>query len=120
MTFTPVIQSFSHQLDRDIITTSAVVKDLNQAKFVLSVLPNITVTTKLSMIYRATSNGWAPADFHKWCDHRGRTVTFYKSSKGFLAGGYTSVKWAGGSGDYIRDTEAFVFSLTNKMEVFKT
>ncbi len=69
----------------------------------LSKISGITATTKIARIYRASIDGWNVADFHKFCDSRGKTITFIKSTKGFVSGGFTSLSWTS-SGDYKNDS----------------
>ena len=44
------------------------------------------------LIYRASRDGWAAADFHTRCDYKGPTVTVITSGK-FIFGGYTEQQW---------------------------
>ena len=46
------------------------------------------------LIYRASRNGWAAANFHSFCDRKGPTVTVVKSGK-WIFGGYTEQHWEG-------------------------
>ena len=73
---------------------------------------------KASLIYRASRDGWTPADFHRSCDGRGRTVTFFQSSKGFVCAGYTSLPWRS-EGEAQTDKDAFLASLTKTMGVYR-
>ncbi len=77
---------------------------------------------KVSLLYRASRDGWDSKDFHNYCDDRGRTLSLYRSSKGYLSAGYASVVWTSGpkfGGNLVEDKQAFVFTLTNQMKVFK-
>ena len=49
-----------------------------------------------ALIYRASRDGWAAADFHSGCDHKGPTVTVVKSNGNYIFGGYTEqhIKYA--------------------------
>lgn len=44
------------------------------------------------LIYRASRDGWAAADFHSRCDYKGPTVTVIMSGKSIF-GGYTEQQW---------------------------
>ena len=44
------------------------------------------------LIYRASRDGWAAADFHSRCDYKGPTVTVIASGKSIF-GGYTERQW---------------------------
>ncbi|CDW77767.1 UNKNOWN [Stylonychia lemnae] len=63
------------------------------------------------LLYKATRDGFQPADFHRLCDNQGPTVSFIQSEHGEVFGGYTSVSWTS-ENKYSKDSEAFVFSLT--------
>ena len=45
-----------------------------------------------ALVYRASRNGWAAANFHCCCDNKGPTVTVVKSGN-YIFGGYTSQSW---------------------------
>ena len=44
------------------------------------------------LLYRASRNGWAAANFHSCCDNKGPTVTVVKSGN-YIFGGYTEEQW---------------------------
>ena len=44
------------------------------------------------LIYRASRDGWAAADFHSRCDYKGPTVTVIASGKSVF-GGFTEQQW---------------------------
>lgn len=72
---------------------------------------------KTILLYRASLNGWYPANFHQRCDNRGATVCLFKIKDGDCIGGYTKAKWTSpskwiSSGEWIRDDDAMVFNLT--------
>ena len=50
--------------------------------------PNATC----SLLYRASTNGSTPTDFHRCCDNKGPTLVLIKSGK-YIFGGYTSQSW---------------------------
>ena len=45
-----------------------------------------------ALLYRASRNGWAAANFHSCCDNKGPTVTVVKSGN-YIFGGYTDQSW---------------------------
>jgi len=48
------------------------------------------------------------------CDGKPNTLALIKSTTGYIFGGYTCVPWSSpGSGEYKRDSTAFLFTLTN-------
>ncbi len=70
---------------------------------------------KYELIFNGTEYGCSAITFHKKCDGQGPTVTFAKSAEfGRVFGGYTSKSWNSSiSGDYQKDQNAFIFSLSN-------
>lgn len=54
---------------------------------------NGTLTSKSSLIYRASRNGWAAANFHSCCDRKRPTVTIIRSTNSYIFGGYTEQQW---------------------------
>ena len=48
-----------------------------------------------ALIYRASRNGWAAANFHSCCDNKGPTVTVVKYGN-CIFGGYTEHPWENG------------------------
>ncbi|KAK3741075.1 hypothetical protein QZH41_001136 [Actinostola sp. cb2023] len=47
---------------------------------------------KYSLLYRATVNGWASANFHACCDNKGPSLVVIKSGN-YIFGGYTEQSW---------------------------
>jgi len=50
--------------------------------------PNATC----SLLYRASTDGYTPVDFHRCCDNKGPTLVLIKSGE-YIFGGYTSKSW---------------------------
>ncbi|GFH61277.1 hypothetical protein CTEN210_17753 [Chaetoceros tenuissimus] len=85
-------------------------------------------TTKPTLLYRASRDGWSASDFHKYCVKRGNTVIVAKSLDGRkVFGGYTDLKWQNvdlcdyncgyncqcdGSYNHTSSTNSFLFVLT--------
>ena len=53
--------------------------------------PNATC----SLLYRASTDGSGPAEFHLWCDNKGPTLVLIKSGE-YIFGGFTSKSWESG------------------------
>ena len=49
--------------------------------------------SNLKLIYRATDDGFAAADFHRKCDTKENTLVLVISHLNFIFGGYTSKRW---------------------------
>ena len=69
---------------------------------------------QFKLLYRATRDGFAAADFHAKCDHQSRTLTIIKTTDGYIFGGYTAVAWES-SGDPKVDPNAFLFTSVNSL-----
>ena len=67
---------------------------------------------KFELIFRMSENGTKSADFHKYCDNKGPTLTLVKTSKNKKFGGFTPLNWQS-SGCGINDStnQTFIFSL---------
>ena len=72
--------------------TSLIINDENHLSAVMSWLPpNATC----SLLFRASTDGETPADFHRCCDGKGPTLVVVKSGE-YIFGGYTSKSWESG------------------------
>ena len=92
---------------------SEILKDERQS-FELFNLCEFSPNDKLSLLYRATRDGFGSNDFHSKCDGHKNTLTVCKAKQSsFVFGGFTSVEWDSSSG-WKSDPNAFLFSLTNK------
>ena len=72
--------------------SSLIINNENHLSAVMSWLPpNATC----SLLFRASTDGKKPADFHRCCDGKGPTLVVVKSGK-YIFGGYTSKSWESG------------------------
>jgi hypothetical protein len=46
-----------------------------------------------TLLYQGTKDGFASADFHRFCDNKGVTITIIKSTNGSIFGGYNAGVW---------------------------
>ena len=77
-----------------------------------------------NLVYRATEDGDKSFDFHNKCDKIGPNITFVKTKKGFIFGGFTFKNWEHlqrdinmdkpNLGSASRDSRAFGFSINYK------
>ena len=66
-----------------------------------------------TLLYRGSKDGFKAKDFHSKCDGHSNTITIIKVQNGDIIGGYTSVEWKSPFfSKYVRDDNAFLFSLT--------
>ena len=48
---------------------------------------------KVKLIYRASEHDYTAKSFHECCDDHGPTLILFKSTEGFIFGGYTTRSW---------------------------
>jgi hypothetical protein len=69
------------------------------------------VSKKLGeVLYIASRDGQAAADFHRECNNQGPTVVIVETTTGALFGGYTDGDWSS-SNKYVPSSAAFLFRL---------
>ena len=68
---------------------SLIVKNETHQSALQSWLP---ANATCSLLYRASTDGYTPADFHRCCDNKGPTLVLIKSGE-YIFGGYTSQSW---------------------------
>ena len=66
---------------------------------------------KTTLLFRATRDGFAPANFHQKCDGKGPTVVIAKSAGGHIFGGYTANAWDNSS-NWKNCSDSFLFRLS--------
>jgi len=71
-----------------------------------------TPAKKFTLLWRGTRDGFETSTFHAKCDGKPNTLTFVKTTTGWIFGGYTSIPWLS-SGGWKPDNKAFLFSLKN-------
>jgi len=68
-----------------------VMNDTHQSTLQSWLPPNATC----SLLYRASTDGYTPANFHRCCDNKGPTLLVIRSGE-YIFGGYTSKSWESG------------------------
>jgi hypothetical protein len=81
-------------------------------------LTEMTKSSKMNLLYRATRDGFTSQAFHSKCDGKGNTITIIKNNLNYVFGGYASSAWHS-YGGYINDPNAFLFSLRRAGVSFK-
>lgn len=68
----------------------------------------------LKLLYRGSRDGFSAQNFHSRCDNIAPTISIVKSKDyGRLFGGYTTKTWNAAVDNYVKDEDAFIFSLTH-------
>ena len=65
---------------------------------------------EFKLLYQASSHGFNSSIFHRECNNKGPTVTFFYNTNNSVFGGYTSQNWSS-SNVYFYDEKAFLFKL---------
>jgi len=75
---------------------SGLVESMEQSKFLFEHIriDGKREVTRLTRIFTASIDGWEPKYFHLHCDGRGPTLCLIRSSKNYLAAGFTSISWS--------------------------
>lgn len=76
--------------------------------------PNKNIDSKL--LYRVSRDGDGPEIFHKYCDNKGPTIMFAKINNGYRFGGFAGISWTSEENQWVKDKDAFLFSLNNKLK----
>ena len=102
------LQGIIDQLEGSKSLFSLTIKNENHYSTLMSWLPpNATC----SLLYRASTDGKRPADFHRCCDDKGPTLVVIKSGE-YICGGYTSESWE--SGKYELDSVTIQRTIKNR------
>ena len=72
----------------------------------------ISQNCKLTLLYKASIDGFGPDQFHSKCDNKGPTVTVISANYN-VAGGFTKLEWKSSENkEYVgNDPSAFIFKL---------
>ena len=68
---------------------------------------------KAELLYRKSRDCSTPNDFHSRCDHKGITISFIETTKGYKFGEYTEFEWDC-CNHYKTDKSDFIFSFNKK------
>lgn len=102
------IQNYSN-----IFSNSNLIKNPKDKNFIFKILLNYQKIKKITLLYKATKNGFKSSTFHSLCDKKGATITFIKSNYGKIFGGFINDSWH--SKDcWTYSKESFLFSLNRK------
>ena len=71
---------------------SLIIKNENHHSALKSWLP---ANATCSLLFRASSDGETPADFHRCCDDKGPTLVVIKCGE-YVGGGFTTQSWESG------------------------
>ena len=72
-------------------------------------------TKNISLLYKASRDGFESSIFHSKCNGVSATLTVIKSRNSNIFGGFTSAEWSGNAWKF--DSTAYLFSLVNSYNV---
>lgn len=76
-----------------------------------------STTTNLSLLYRATRDGFTASSFHTRCDGKTNTLTIIKNTNSYIFGGFTTAAWASPTNAFqVSDSNAFIWGLNNSIK----
>ncbi len=78
----------------------------------LPFLESLVGMKDLTLLYRASHNGWMAEHFHQCCDSKSNTISLFQIKNGNCIGGYTSASQSS-DGDFKKDDHAFLFNLNS-------
>ncbi|KAJ5067079.1 pep-cterm sorting domain-containing protein [Anaeramoeba ignava] len=67
--------------------------------------------SKMNLGFSARRDGFYCKKWHDMCDNKGKTLVIIQTTANFIFGGFTKVGFKKGSDRYIKDSNAFIFSL---------
>ena len=91
------------------VKAESVICSKNELKLVQSWLPD---SCKLSaLVFRASRDGWAKADFNRMCNGVQKFVVVVRSESDHVFGGYSDVAYTPSDGAWKTSDEAFLFAI---------
>ncbi len=73
----------------------------------------------MNLLYKLTRDGDSSSTFHSKWNGQGYTLSLIRTTLGYRSGGFTTQSW-GSSNNYLKDNNAFLFSLDYKECYFTT
>jgi len=109
----PITKS-APKVKKEVIPKSRLISDEEDKTFIKLLLEShLKKNEGLSLLFRATRDGFKVSDFHQFCDDKPRTLVIIKSNFGNIFGGFANHPWkSSNQGKYVEDPDAFLFSLT--------
>ncbi|KAJ5074712.1 pep-cterm sorting domain-containing protein [Anaeramoeba ignava] len=94
---------------------SGIVKDIEYVKKLQEWINDNDFFSKMKKGFSAKKDGFNSRNWHKAVDGKGKTLVIIKTKDNFIFGGFTQVgfKYVQSGGEWINDSNAFIFSLRN-------
>ena len=112
-----ILEQKKYEKNLIINLNSKIIKSFADISFIIERIKNNNKykdkAISLNLLYKATRDGGLSSDFHKKCDGKVQQLIFIKTTEGEIFGGYTKEGYRSRN-DSIKDSNAFVFSLSKK------
>ncbi|KAJ5070051.1 pep-cterm sorting domain-containing protein [Anaeramoeba ignava] len=92
---------------------SEIVQDIEYVKKLQEWINNNDFFSKMKKGYSAKKDGFDCKKWHEAVDNKGKTLVIIQTKENYIFGGFTSIGWRKGSDSFLRDGNAFIFSLRN-------
>ncbi|KAJ5075443.1 pep-cterm sorting domain-containing protein [Anaeramoeba ignava] len=93
---------------------SEIIKEIEMMKRLKEWINDDEFFYKMKKGFSTKKDGFTGNKWHSICDNKGKTLIIIKTTDNYIFGGFTQVGFISGSdGDYIKDSNAFIFSLKN-------
>ncbi|KAJ5077588.1 pep-cterm sorting domain-containing protein [Anaeramoeba ignava] len=113
----PILDQYQKQMKEidKIFSDSEIIKDIEYAKKLQEWINDNDFFSKMKKGFSAKRDGFDSENWHKAVDGKGKTLVIIKTEDNFIFGGFTQVgfKYVQSGGEYINDSNAFIFSLRN-------
>jgi hypothetical protein len=94
------------------MTKSKILNSTNLRKILLRC--KFSFFTKLTLLYRASEDGFTAKAFHEKCDDFKKVLIIIKSDLNHVFGGYSAKGWSPKNSGYSYDSDAVLYSHINK------
>ncbi|KAJ5074239.1 pep-cterm sorting domain-containing protein [Anaeramoeba ignava] len=92
---------------------SEIIQDIEYVKKLQEWINDNDFFSKMKKGFSAKRDGFDSQNWHNAVDNKGKTLVIIKTKQNFIFGGFTQVGWRKGGDYFLRDSNAFIFSLRN-------
>ncbi|KAJ5069252.1 pep-cterm sorting domain-containing protein [Anaeramoeba ignava] len=96
-----------------IFSDSEIIQDIEYVKKLQEWINDNDFFSKMKKGFSAKRVGFDCKKWHKAVDGKGKTLVIIKTKQNFIFGGFTQVGFKYSNGEWINDSNAFIFSLRN-------
>ncbi|KAJ5076120.1 pep-cterm sorting domain-containing protein [Anaeramoeba ignava] len=96
-----------------VFADSEIIQDIEYVKKLQEWINDNVFFSKMKKGFSAKRDGFSCQNWHKAVDGKGKTLVIIKTKQNFIFGGFTQVGFKYSNGEWINDSNAFIFSLRN-------